>query len=127
MRSKRNEAEFLQAKSHIEELGVLEKTGKINLYFFDVSGISLIPCVPYAWQERGKYVKVVSLKSQCLKRIHKPTWVILDNALQHTSGAFTFKARIPTWEKRGLFVQYLPAYSPELNSIEILWRFIKYT
>ena len=159
LRSKRNEAEFLQAKSDIEELRVLEKTGKIDLYFFDGSGFSLIPCVPYAWQERGKYVEVVSSRSRCLnvlgflsltqgftsfifedkidaqsvigcfdylsERVHKPTWVILDNAPQHTSGAF--KARIPTWEKRGLFVQYLPAYSPELNSIEILWRFIKYT
>ena len=26
----------------------------------------------------------------------------------------------------GLIVKYLPAYSPELNLIEMLWRFIKY-
>jgi hypothetical protein len=52
------------------------------------------------------------------------TWVVLDNAPWHTSQAF--KARIPQWEKAGLFLYYLPAYCPELNRIEILWHFIKY-
>jgi hypothetical protein len=33
---------------------------------------------------------------------------------------------IPKWEKKGLIIKFLPAYSPELNIIEILWRFIKY-
>lgn len=56
--------------------------------------------------------------------ITKPTWVILDNAAQHTSK--TFKIQSKTWEKAGLFLKYLPPYSPELNLIEILWRFIKY-
>ena len=29
-------------------------------------------------------------------------------------------------KKKGLTIFYLPTYSPELNIIEILWRFIKY-
>ncbi|WP_440432814.1 transposase, partial [Prevotella sp.] len=29
------------------------------------------------------------------------------------------------WEKRGLFLFYLPLYSPELNPAEILWRILK--
>ena len=33
---------------------------------------------------------------------------------------------IPHWVRKGLIVKYLPAYAPELNLIEILWRFIKY-
>jgi transposase len=33
---------------------------------------------------------------------------------------------IPQWVKRGLIIKYLPPYSPELNLIEILWRFMKY-
>ena len=28
--------------------------------------------------------------------------------------------------KRGFIIKYLPPYSPELNLIEILWRFMKY-
>ncbi len=50
--------------------------------------------------------------------------VILDNAPTHTSKAF--QAQIPIWEKQGLTLYFLPPYSPELNRIEILWRFMKY-
>jgi len=30
------------------------------------------------------------------------------------------------WQERGITIFELPSYSPELNLIEILWRFIKY-
>ena len=30
------------------------------------------------------------------------------------------------WKKLGLKIFFLPTYSPQLNLIEILWRFIKY-
>jgi transposase len=55
--------------------------------------------------------------------IKKKTVVVIDNASVHTSALF--KQNIEKWEKRGLFLKYLPTYSPELNLIEILWRFIK--
>jgi transposase len=50
--------------------------------------------------------------------------VIIDNASIHTSGRFI--DRIPDWEKKGVIIKSLPTYCPELNIIEILWRFIKY-
>jgi len=53
-----------------------------------------------------------------------PTLVVIDQAPIHTSAAFL--SRLPQWEERGLYVYPLPAYSPELNWIEILWRKIKY-
>ena len=56
--------------------------------------------------------------------ITKPTWVVLDNASVHTSAKF--KANINKWKQLGLNLYFLPPYSPELNLIEILWRFIKY-
>ncbi len=56
--------------------------------------------------------------------LQDPTVVVVDNASVHTSAAF--QEEIPKWEKRGLSIFYLPKYSPELNLIEILWRFIKY-
>jgi transposase len=37
-----------------------------------------------------------------------------------------FVEHIAQWVKRGLIVKYLPSYAPELNLIEILWRFMKY-
>lgn len=56
--------------------------------------------------------------------ITKLTVVVIDQAPIHTSDEF--QARLEAWEARGLFVYLLPAYSPELNLIEILWRMIKY-
>lgn len=56
--------------------------------------------------------------------ITKKTVVIIDNASTHTSKAFN--KNIKKWEEKGFFIKRLPPYSPELNLIEILWRFIKY-
>lgn len=68
---------------------------------------------------------VITCFDQFVKEITKPTYVIIDNASIHTSALF--KGKQSTWEKQGLFLKFLPPYSPELNLIEILWRFIKYT
>jgi len=57
-------------------------------------------------------------------KLTKPTVVTLDNASFHKSKKF--KENIPKWANRGLILMYLPPYSPELNIIEILWKFIKY-
>lgn len=57
--------------------------------------------------------------------INKKTVVIVDNASMHTSGKF--KGKLEEWAENGLTVKYLPTYSPELNLIEIVWRFIKYS
>lgn len=58
------------------------------------------------------------------ERIQKPTIVVLDQAKIHTSEAI--QEKIEEWEKKGLELFWLPTYSPQLNLIEILWRFIKY-
>ncbi len=58
------------------------------------------------------------------KTITKKTVVVIDNAPTHTSKAFN--ENIKQWEEKGLFIKRLPSYSPELNIIEILWRFVKY-
>jgi len=49
--------------------------------------------------------------------------VILDNARIHT--ARKVKQLLETWQERGLFIFYLPPYSPHLNIIERLWKEIK--
>lgn len=56
--------------------------------------------------------------------ITKKTVVVLDNAPIHTSDEF--EEYIEEWQKKGLYVKFLPEYSPELNKIEILWRKLKY-
>jgi len=56
--------------------------------------------------------------------ITKKTVVIIDNSPLHVSEEF--RENTEKWEIKGLFLCCLPKYSPELNLIEILWRFIKY-
>ena len=58
------------------------------------------------------------------EQINKKTIVILDRASIHTSKQL--QQKIESWKQKGLFLQFLPAYCPELNRIEILWKFIKY-
>jgi len=52
------------------------------------------------------------------------TVVVLDNARIHTGKKM--RERIAAWRRRGLFVFYLPTYSPHLNIAETLWRKLKY-
>jgi transposase len=58
------------------------------------------------------------------KDLDKKTVLVMDNSPIHTSE--NVQAHIPVWKEKGLDIFYLPKYSPELNLIEILWRFIKY-
>ena len=55
--------------------------------------------------------------------IIKPTFIVLDNARIHTANKI--KERIMFWQKRGLYIFYLPSYSPHLNPIERLWKELK--
>ncbi|CAD5934973.1 Transposase [Planktothrix agardhii] len=54
----------------------------------------------------------------------KPTVVVFDQASIHTSDCFLSK--LSEWEQKNLKLFWLPTYSPKLNLIEILWKFIKY-
>jgi transposase len=54
----------------------------------------------------------------------KLTVLVLDNARVHTSKKM--QERRPFWQQRGLFLFYLPPYSPHLNIAERLWRKLKY-
>jgi len=69
---------------------------------------------------------VIAIFDDFAKQLAKgsTTIVILDNAPTHTSNLFQDK--IEEWEEQGLILYFLPTYSPELNRIEILWRFMKY-
>ena len=53
-----------------------------------------------------------------------PTVIVVDRASIHTSNMMF--EHLEEWRNRGITIFELPAYSPELNLIEVLWRFIKY-
>ena len=59
-----------------------------------------------------------------LPRADVPRVVVLDNAGIHTSKVM--KAARPGLAKLGIFLYYLPAYSPELNRIEPVFKPIKH-
>ena len=158
LKNKRNQAAFEQAQQEIAILHELEAKGGLDVYYYDESGVSLTPTVPYGWQASGETEEIPSSRSKRLnilgfytrdnkleattlegwvdsemviacfdrfcEKIEKKSVVIVDNASTHTSHAF--KARLSDWADKGLIIKYLPTYSPELNIIEILWRFIKY-
>lgn len=78
---------------------------------------------PFIFEETIDSEIVIACFDYLSQRLTKPTLVVIDGAPIHTSQAF--QARLADWEKRDLYIYLLPAYSPELNLIEILWRMIK--
>lgn len=90
-------------------LGLMNKRNELDAYSFEgtVDSDVVIHCI-----------------DAFCATLQGPTVVVLDNASIHTSEAF--QEQLSRWEKRGLEIFYLPEYTPELNLIEILWRFMKY-
>jgi hypothetical protein len=71
----------------------------------------------------GSEVVIACIDDFCQDPRKKPV-IVMDQASIHTSKEFT--AKIVAWKESNLEIFYLPPYSPELNIIEILWRFMKY-
>ncbi len=145
-------------KQELENIQRQNNEGEIDLFYADGSGFSLIPYIPYAWQEFGKTIELPSFRSKTLNlfgiwdaktdlnlysiegsltsevviryiddfsnKITKKTVIVIDNAPIHKSNLF--KERIKHWKEKGLEIFHLPSYSPHLNLIEHLWRFMKY-
>ena len=56
--------------------------------------------------------------------VKKPTVIVVDRASIHTSDMIL--SQLDEWRERNIEIFVLPSYSPQLNLIEILWRFMKY-
>lgn len=56
--------------------------------------------------------------------LKKLTIVVLDNARIHHGKQMRERTR--AWQRRGLYILYLPTYSPHLNIAETVWRKLKY-
>lgn len=67
---------------------------------------------------------VVGALDEFSEHLTQPTVLVLDNASIHR--AALVHTRHAMWAARGLRLLFLPPYSPELNRIEILWRFCKH-
>lgn len=67
---------------------------------------------------------VIEFLDNFSEKISMKTVILLDQASIHTSDKII--ERLDYWKRKELELFWLPAYSPELNLIEILWRFTKY-
>lgn len=142
----------------LKELKEKEKREEIDLRYFDETGLTLVPYIPYGWQEKGERIELKSRSSKrvnilgamnrqnelyseihCGKidsevvinfldnlaqKIKKATVVLMDQASIHTSDKVL--EQLPKWKQKNLEIVWLPTYSPQLNLIEILWKFVKY-
>ena len=57
-------------------------------------------------------------------QVEKRTVIVVDQASIHTS--YMVQSQLDEWRERNIEIFVLPSYWPQLNLIEILWRFMKY-
>lgn len=77
----------------------------------------------FSTTENMKANKVADFIARLSLRIRKDSFIVLDNASVHRCKLM--RELRPIWEKRGLFLFFLPPYSPHLNIVEMLWRILK--
>jgi len=68
-------------------------------------------------------IVIVCIDKFCETRT-KPTTIVMDQASIHTSK--NIEKKVAEWKAKGVDIFWLPTYSPQLNLIEILWRFMRY-
>jgi transposase len=98
-----------QRSKRLNVLGLMNRRNELAPYVFDKSINSevVIACID-------------DFSQTCECR----TVIVMDQASVHKSAAI--EAKIEAWKARNVELFWLPPYSPELNLIEILWRFMKY-
>lgn len=79
--------------------------------------------------DSAKYVQFMdSCAKQAWKSFNKTgklSMMVQDNCSIHKSKEV--RKHWKRWQKQGLYMFFLPTYSPELNPIELQWRHLKYT
>jgi transposase len=110
-----------QPRGHTIEIPTSSHSQRVNVLGFLKRNNEF---VPYMIDGKVDAAIIVTCFDQLSQQLDKKTYVFIDNAPMHRSQAFI--KQIPKWVKKGLIVKYLPSYAPELNLIEILWRFMKY-
>ena len=94
---------------NINILGFMNQDNKLYSYAFEGAATSEV---------------VIKCMDDFCDQITKKTVVVLDNAAIHKSNAV--KSKMKEWKEKGLWLQFIPAYCPELNLIELLWKQLKY-
>lgn len=79
---------------------------------------------PYIFEGKITSQIVIAYLDKFSQILTKKTVIVLDNASIHRSAALVDQCA--AWQEKNLEIFWLPTYSPQLNLIEILWRFMKY-
>lgn len=66
LKDKRDPTAFHRSAKRLCKLVERELAGEIELYYFDESGFTLVPCVPYAWQPIGQTIELPTSPSRRL-------------------------------------------------------------
>ena len=95
--------------NRLNVIGLLNRNNELESYVFETKITSEI---------------LIKFLDSYVQKIDKLTVVVIDNASIHRSKAIGKK--IAEWRQKKLEIFWLPTYSPQLNLIETLWRFMKY-
>lgn len=98
-----------QKSKRLNVIGLLNRNNDLESYVFESKITSEI---------------VIKFIDNYVKKMNKMTVIVIDNAPIHRSKAF--QSKISEWQRKKLEIFWLPTYSPQLNLIETLWRFMKY-
>ena len=98
-----------QRSKRLNVLGFLSRQNELEVYTFECSINSDV---------------IVACIDKFCKKITNKTVLVMDNSSVHQNNYLWNKES--EWAEKGLEIFFLPTYSPQLNIIEILWRFIKY-
>ncbi len=66
MKGKQDPIIYQEKLKQLKELYLLEEKGELDVCYVDESGFSLEPCIPYGWQAKGEYTKLLPQKSKRL-------------------------------------------------------------
>jgi transposase len=98
-----------QNSKRLNVLGFLTRENELEVYTFQCSINSDV---------------VIACIDKFCEQLTKKTVLIMDNSAIHQNNFLWDKEE--EWANKGLEIFFLPTYSPQLNIIEILWRFMKY-
>jgi len=88
-------ADIYQLKQEIlGELEVLSEERHIDLYYADEAAVSLVPCVPYAWQFKDEEVSMPSEQGtgvNCFALLTRDNRAVIETTAQTLTSQFLFE------------------------------------
>lgn len=98
-----------------------QRDKKLNLFgIFRADNVA----VTYQTKKNINSKFLISSIDDFCRYVEKPTVLVLDNAPVHRSKLFS--EQLEKWQRKDLYIFFLPRYCPHLNKAETFWRKAKY-